>query len=430
MPDAIMPDLILEPVMSEKSTITCTSCGSKIELSEALSREISQKEKLRFETEIQKINAANEARLQSLQSEFERQTRQQQENFQKQSALAEEQLSARLRSKIQQDLALEMKAKDDELNEKNRRIEEMQRQELELRKRTREIEEREKQAELEVSRMRDQVREQTAREFEEKNKIREAEYAQQMETMKRTIEVLKRKSEQGSQQLQGEALETEIEDLLAREFVFDSIEPVGKGVRGGDIIQVVKTQSGKVCGRILWETKRTKAWSEKWIEKLKEDQREIHADAAVLVSETLPAGFHHFRNVSSIWVTDIPSALSLALALRTLLIQVDRANAVKAGKNEKMELVYDYVTGNEFRHRVEAIVDAFAHMREDLEAEKRAMTRIWAKREKQIEQVIQNTLSFHGDLEGIAGKHLPKIDKLELGFDAGAPEPENLELEN
>jgi len=280
------------------------------------------------------------------------------------------------------------------------------------------LEEREKRAELEKTRMLDQVRDQTAREFDERFKAREMENHQKLESLNRQIEVLKRKAEQGSQQLQGEALEAEMEDILKKEFVFDAIEPVAKGVRGGDILQIVRTQSGKECGRILWETKRTKAWSDKWISKLKDDQRESRADLAVLVSETLPPGFHHFRKKKEVWITDIPSALSLALALRTVLIQVDRAYNVKEGKNEKMELVYDYVTGREFRHRVETIIEAFSAMKDELDAEKKAMTRIWAKREKQIERVIQNTLGFHGDLEGIAGNQLPKIETLELGWEA------------
>ena len=228
--------------------------------------------------------------------------------------------------------------------------------------------------------------------------------------------------EQGSQQTQGEVLELELEALLKREFPFDDIEPVSKGVRGGDILQMVKTQSGRVCGKILWEIKRTKAWSDSWIQKLKDDQRDAKAGLAVLVSEALPQGFHHFRQMDGgVWVSDVPSVVSLAIALRVVLVQVASAREFEIGKKEKMELVYTYLTGPEFKNRVSAIVEAFRAMHEDLESEKRAMQRIWERRTKQIEKVISNTSGMYGDLEGLAGNALPSIKILELPGDAEIP---------
>ncbi len=220
--------------------------------------------------------------------------------------------------------------------------------------------------------------------------------------------------EQGSQQTQGDVLELELEGMFKREFPFDVIEAVSTGVRGGDIIQTVKTQSGRTCGIILWETKRVKNWSDSWIAKLKDDQRDAKADLAVLVSEALPPGFHHFRQINGVWVTDIPSALSLALALRMALIQTANAKEVESGKDDKKDLIYRYVTGPEFRNRVTAIVEGFRAMKEDLESERRAMQKIWASREKQIERIISNTAGMYGDLEGLAGPSLPQIKILEL----------------
>ncbi|HIE15167.1 TPA: DUF2130 domain-containing protein, partial [Candidatus Bathyarchaeota archaeon] len=244
--------------------------------------------------------------------------------------------------------------------------------------------------------------------------LKDLEKDKQINDMRLKIEELKRKVDQGSQKIQGEVLELELEELLKDEFPFDDIDPISSGVKGADIIQTVKTQAGRVCGKILWETKRTKNWNDGWIQKLKDDQRNAKADLAVIVSEVLPEDFHHFRQIDNIWVTDIPSAISLGLALRTLLIQVVRTKAIQVGKEETKDIVYNYLTGSEFRNRVQAIMDSFIAMKRDLDSERRAMERIWAKREKQIERVVLNIAGMRGDLEGIVGLSLPTIKLLEL----------------
>lgn len=231
--------------------------------------------------------------------------------------------------------------------------------------------------------------------------------------MQKQIDDLKRRAEQGSQQAQGEVLELELETVLKEKFVFDAIEPVAKGVRGGDIVQSVMSPNGAFCGRILWETKRAKNWSAGWIAKLKEDQRRANADIAIIMTAVLPAEIKRFGQVDNIWVTDYESAFSLVEALRITLIQVANTKAVQSGQQNKMELMYDYLTGPRFRHRVEAIVEKFSDMRADLEREKKVMTKNWAKREAQIDGVIASTLGMYGDLEGIAGQVMPEIDGLE-----------------
>ena len=219
--------------------------------------------------------------------------------------------------------------------------------------------------------------------------------------------------------MQGEILELALEEMLKEEFPFDEIESVSSGVKGADVIQTVKTQSGKICGKILWETKRTKTWSDKWLQKLKDDQRDAKADVAVIVSEVLPQGLTHFRQIEGVWVASISSANSLALALRVILTKVAVEKSLQEGKAEKKELVYNYLTGQEFRHRVEAIVESFVGMKEDLDREKRAMNKIWDKRAKQIERVVLNIGGMQGDVEGLAGMSLPKVEILELPEDEG-----------
>jgi hypothetical protein len=371
-----------------KETIKCPKCGEIIELSEAISRDIEIRLKERYEKELGKIQKSFEEKA---------------------------------KKEAQELVNLEISDLKEQLEEKTKNLKEAQKQELELRKRQRELEEKEEKLELELSRKidaeRQKIIEKASKEFEEKHQLKDAEKDKQLNDMKKQIDELKRKAEQGSQQMQGEVLELELEKSLNEEFPFDDIEPVAKGTRGGDIIQTVKTQSGRICGKILWETKRTKNWSDSWIQKLKDDQREVKADLAILASESLPKGLHHFRQISGVWVTDILSAVSLALALRVVLIQVARERAVQVGKKEKMEVAYNYLTGPEFKNRVEAIVESFTAMKEDLETEKRATQKIWAKREKQIERVISNTAGLHGDLQEIAGASLPTIKMLELPTD-------------
>ena len=295
-------------------------------------------------------------------------------------------MKKKAKKEVQESLNIKISDLNEQLEEKTKNLKEAQRQELELRKRQRELEEKEEKLELELSRKidaeRQKIIQKTSKEFEETHRLKDAEKDKQLDDMKKQIDELKRKAEQGSQQMQGEVLELELEESLKEEFPFDDIEPVAKGIKGGDIIQTVKTQSGRICGKILWETKRTKNWSDSWIQKLKDDQRDAKADLAILASETLPKGFHHFRLISGVWVTDILSAVSLALALRVVLIQVARERETQVGKKEKMEIAYNYLTGQEFRNRVEAIVESFTAMKVDLEAERRAMLKIWAKREK------------------------------------------------
>ncbi len=371
-----------------KETIKCPDCGSVIELSEAISHDIEIRLKQQYENKIGKTKKAIEEKA---------------------------------KKEAQESLNIKISDLNEQLEKKTKNLKESQKQELELRKRQRELEEKEEKLELELSRRidaeRQKIIQKTSKEFEETHRLKDAEKDKQLDDMKKQIDELKRKSEQGSQQMQGEVLELELEESLKEEFPFDGIKPVAKGIKGGDIIQTVKTQSGRICGKILWETKRTKNWSDSWIQKLKDDQREAKADLAILASESLPKGFHHFRQISGVWVTDIISAVSLALALRVVLIQVARERETQVDKKEKMEIAYNYLTGQEFRNRVEAIVESFTAMKVDLEAERRAMLKIWAKREKQIERVISNAAGMHGDLQEIAGSSLPTIKMLELPND-------------
>jgi len=387
--------------------IKCPKCGHMIELSEAISHDIEDRLKEKFDQQIQKLKSESEAALKQKDDELGLRLKEEQGK-----------LTDKAKKEAAEKVTLELEDLKSQLKEKSEELQSTQKTELELRKRTRDLEEREKNLELEMTRKlddeRNRIQEAMSKEAEDKHRLKDAEKDKQLLDMRKKIEELQRKAEQGSQQTQGEVLELELEEMLKTEFPFDDIEPVAKGIKGADVLQIVKNQSGRVCGKILWETKRTKNWSDKWIQKLKDDQREAKADICVIVSDALPDGIDHFKQISGAWVSDIPSTLCLAAALRAQLVHVASVSASQVGKNEKMEIMYTYLTGPEFRNRVEAIVESFVAMKNELDSEKRAIQKIWSKREKQIESVITHIGGMHGDLQGIAGASLPSIKMLEL----------------
>jgi hypothetical protein len=309
---------------------------------------------------------------------------------------------------------LELDAKTTELAElqevlaqRNAKLEEAQKAHADLIRKQRELDDAKREIDLTVEKRVQaslaEVRHKAKNEAEGELKLRVTEKELQIASMQRQIEDLKRKAEQGSQQLQGEALELELEAILQLNFATDHIEPVGKGECGGDVLQQVFNATGQACGAILWESKRTKNWSNGWLAKLREDQRAANAEIAVLVSRVLPNDIDAFGHIDGVWVTEPRFAVALAIALRQTLTEVANTRQLRDGQATKMELVYQYLTSPKFRHRVEAIVEKIADMEKDLALEKRAMKRIWAKREAQIQVVIESTVGIYGDLQGIAG---------------------------
>jgi hypothetical protein len=304
----------------------------------------------------------------------------------------------------------------DVLNQRDVKLAEAQKAQADLIRQKRELDDAKRELELTVeTRVQDGLfatREQAKKEAEEGLKLKVMEKEQTIASMQTQIEELKRRAEQGSQQLQGEVQELELEALLRAKFPRDTIEPVPKGEFGGDALQRVIGPLGQPCGTILWESKRTKNWSDGWLAKLRDDQRTAKAEIAVIVSQTLPKGVESFDLIEGVWVTHSRAMLSVALALRHSLIEVASARQALEGQQTKTEMVYQYLTGPRFRHRVESIVESFSSMQEDLDREKKAITKQWAKREEQIERVMQATAGMYGDLQGIAGKTIQEIEGL------------------
>jgi hypothetical protein len=260
----------------------------------------------------------------------------------------------------------------------------------------------------------DAVRQKAKTEAEESMGMRVAEKEKTISDMQKQIEDLKRKAEQGSQQLQGEVLELALESMLRARFPLDVIEPVGKGEFGGDVLQRVVNSIGQPCGAILWEFKRTKNWSDGWLTKLRGDQRTAKAEIAIIVSNALPKGVESFDLVDGVWVTEPRFLLPLVVTLRQSLMEVSNARKARDGQETKMELVYDYLTGPRFRHRVEAVMEKFNSLQNDLNRERKFMMKQWSKREMEIQGVIESTVGMVGDLQGIAGSAIQHIEGVDL----------------
>lgn len=414
--------------------IICPNCKSEIKLTESLAAPLIAATRQQFEHQLSQKDADIAQREQGLR-EKEKQIAEATRKLDDQVA---EQVATQLKSertrvveeetrKAKQAAAAEIEGKSRELAELNEvlksrdeKLAEAQKAQAELIKKQRELDDAKRELELTVEkRVQDglaEVRNQAKREAEDGLKLKVMEKNQTIASMQQKIEELKQKADQGSQQLQGEVQELELENLLRMRFPFDLVEPVPKGEFGGDALHRVRTSTGQVSGTILWESKRTKNWSDGWLTKLREDQRIAKAEVAVIVSQVLPKGVETFDLVDGIWVTHPRAAIPVAAILRQSLLEILLARQSSEGQQTKTEMIYQYLTGPRFRQRVEAIVEAFSTMQEDLDKERKAIMRQWAKREEQIARVMGATVGMYGDLQGIAGKSLQEIEG--LGFSA------------
>lgn len=384
-------------------TVVCPNCKTEIKLTESLAAPLLEATRLDFEKRLKQKDTDLAAKLKEESTKIAAE----------ESRKAKLALSGELDQKTRALAELEKT-----LTENNAKLAEAQKAQADLLRKQRELDTKLREADLSVEKRVQEglnaTREQARKEVEGELKLKVAEKEQTITSMQKQIEELKRRAEQGSQQLQGEVMELELENLLRTRFPLDTIEPVAKGVHGGDVLHHVLGPLGQPCGTILWESKRTKNWSDGWLAKLREDQREAKAEVAILTSVALPKGVETFELIESVWVTHPRVAIPLATALRQSLVDLATARQVSEGQQTKTEMVYQYLTGPRFRHRVQAIVEAFSSMHEDLDREKKVITKQWAKREEQIERVMQATVGMYGDLQGIAGKTLQEIEGLSL----------------
>jgi hypothetical protein len=409
-------------------TVVCPSCKTEIKLTESLAAPLIESTRLDYEQRLREKDS-DIARREGTIREREAALAEAQESFEDQLAEKVREERAKIvveeakKAKIIVAFDLQQKIKEladlqEILKEREAKLTEAQNAQAELLRKQREFDDAKRELELTVEKRVQEglnaTREQARKEVEDELKLKVAEKEQTITSMQKQIEELRRKAEQGSQQLQGEVLELELESLLITRFPQDSIEPVPKGEHGGDVLHRVHGPFAEGCGTILWESKRTKNWSDGWLVKLREDQRAAKADFAVIVSQALPKSVETFDLIDQVWVTHPRAAVPVALVLRQSLIEVAAARQASEGQQTKMELVYQYLNGPRFRQRVLAMVEAFSSMRDDLAKERAVITKQWAKRDKQIEAVMLATVGMYGDLQGIAGKSLQEIEGIDI----------------
>lgn len=343
------------------TTIKCKYCGKELEISEALQHEIQEEAVKSAKIEAQKEVAAEKTRISQLLKQLE----------------------------ADQDQIRRLKRQDEE-------------RDLEMKK--------------QLARDEEKIKEELAKKFSEAHELKDKEKEKVINDLKKDLAAAQRKAEQGSQQTQGEVLELELEALLKKEFPQDEITEVKKGQRGADVIQIVVDKLGQPCGQILWESKNAQ-WQEPWLKKLREDQREAKAHLAVLVATDHPKEIGLFKYLQNVWVVDRKAVLSLALALRFNLVNIHHERLLNVGKNDQMEVLWQYVTGTEFIHRIEAIVESFTNLQIDIEKEKRFFSVKWARQEKEIRKVIDSTHGIYGELQAVSGRSLQTIKQLEAPED-------------
>ena len=403
------------------NAVTCPSCRHEFEVTEVISAQLSTEIRKELEAEVasqRKLVEEQAAELRDLEAHLdERKTQIGTEvsimlKKERKKLLAEAQRAATLEL---QDQILDSKQ---ELETTRANLKEAQKNELELRRKERELQERADAMELEVARKLDEERSKyqadAKTQAEETFRLKLAENQLTMQQMRKQIDDLRRKSEQGSQQLQGEVLELELENTLTEAFPDDVVEPVAKGVNGGDAQQHVHTSVGRSCGSILWESKRTKNWSKAWLPKLRDDQRRAGAECAVIVTETLPENVKTFAHIDGVWVCGRQYAVPLAMALRAGIMEIAKARNASQGRNEKADQAYNYLCSAEFTHHLAAIVEAFAEMTSDVDSEERSAKSRFRKRRKQLERAFTGTTGLYGDLQGLIGNAMPEVQLLEL----------------
>ncbi|HSF56440.1 MAG TPA: DUF2130 domain-containing protein [Candidatus Binatia bacterium] len=422
-------------------TVVCPQCKSEIKLTESLAAPLLESIRRDYEQRLTQKDADIAKREKTL-HERETSLQKQKESIDEQIAkkMQQEQLriAAEEAKKAKLVLGNELDQKIKEINDlqevlkqRDAKLADAQNAQADLIRKQRDLDDAKRELELTVEKRVQTdlaaAREKAKKEAEDEMKLKVMEAEQTIASMQKQIEDLKRRAEQGSQQLQGEVQELEIESLLSARFPRDTIQPVPKGEFGGDILHRVMGPLGQPCGTILWESKRTKNWSDGWLPKLREDQRAAKAEIAVILSQILPKDVETFALVDQVWVAHPKVALPVAVALRQTLIEIAGARQASEGQQTKKEMVYQYLTGPRFRHRIQAIVEAFSSMREDLDRERKAITKQWSKREEQIDRVMQATVGMYGDLQGIAGKTLQEIEGIEfqglLDFNADEKEP-------
>ena len=420
--------------MTNQTTIKCPNCGTEIDINEVLYHQLENKyrsehlaEKKKLEAEIEAKRKEYKTHLDNLKAK-EEEFKEQKEKFEEEIKKATQiQLKAE-RVKLQENLRKEILDEQGEsiallqkqLEEKSNQVKELNVAKAQIGQLQREKEEMESsimaKAELTLNEKLKLEKEKIQKATDEQNELKLRQKDEQLRQLQEQLQIAQRKAEQGSMQLQGEVQELAIEEWLKEKFPFDTIDEVKKGARGADCMQIVHTRESQNCGKIYYESKRTKDFQKSWIEKFKADMREKGADIGVLVTDVMPSDMQRMGLYEGIWICSFEEFKGISAVLREQIIKIHHAMKSQENKTDKMSLLYGFLTSNEFKMQIEAIVEAFTTMQSDLDSEKRSMQRIWKQREKQIEKVLDNTINMYGSIRGIAGNAIGNIKALELEY--------------
>ena len=429
--------------MTNQTTIKCPNCQTEIDINEVLYHQLENKyknehlaEKKKLEAEIEAKRKEYKTHLDSLKVK-EEEFKEQKEKFEEEIKKATQiQLKAE-RVKLQENLRKEILDEQSEsmallqkqLEEKSNQVKELNVAKAQIGQLQREKEEMESsimaKAELALNEKLKLEKEKIQKATDEQNELKLRQKDEQLRQLQEQLQIAQRKAEQGSMQLQGEVQELAIEEWLKEKYPFDTIDEVKKGARGADCMQIVHTRESQNCGKIYYESKRTKDFQKSWIEKFKADMREKGADIGVLVTDVMPSDMQRMGLYEGIWICSFEEFKGISAVLREQIIKIHHAMKSQENKTDKMSLLYGFLTSNEFKMQIEAIVEAFTTMQSDLDSEKRSMQRIWKQREKQIEKVLDNTINMYGSIRGIAGNAIGNIKALELGYSGDVIDEDN-----
>jgi len=420
--------------------VTCPKCGNHFDAENVMAAEMEQKLQQQYQREFQRSLEQVEAdkkQLQEAQQKFEEARKNANEIFaqklQQEKQKLETEVQERLAKAIAADYENKLRLLENNNKDNEEKLKEARKKELEFLQKEQQLKNKEEELEITLQKKLQQERELLAEQIRkqegEKSQLKETELQLklkevqlQLEEQKKLADEMKRRAEQGSMQRQGEVQELLLEEILKEHFPFDAVEEVGKGVEGADCIQIVRSSSGKECGKIIYESKRTKTWSNNWIDKLKADMRHKGADVAILVTQVFPKDMERFGEKDGVWICSFTEVGSVAYVLRSGIMKINEAIRSQENKGDKMQMLYDYLTGNEFRGQVEAIVEGFMSLKNGIARERIQMEKIWKEREKQLEKVLLSTSGMYGSVKGIAGASVGDIPLLDGG--------DNVHLEN
>jgi hypothetical protein len=393
--------------METINKITCPKCGHSFNAEQVLAHEVEEK-----------LRAEYNQRFKGLQAKIVKEAEEKEVQLKKELEQEKKLTEEKLKNKVREDFELQLKSFQEDLDRKTKENYELKNKELELMKKARQIEEQKAEMEIDLQKKllegQRSIEEAAKRKAEEESQLKLREKDMLVEQLNKQVADMQKRIEQGSTQVQGEVQELALEELLRSIFPFDTIGEVGKGVRGADVIHLVRNATGKECGTIIYESKRTKNFSVDWIEKLKTDLRGQKADIAVIVTEAMPKDMDRFGQKDGIWICSFNEFKGVATVLRDSLIRIYDIRSSQENKGDKMQMLYDFLTGNEFRQHIEAIVEGFSSMKNSLAKERIAMERIWAERDKQLDKVLLNMSGMYGSIKGIAGNAVAEVKLLDV----------------